>query len=53
MVKLAVAFADLWEILSLEFPSDLMFVPQISSLKGMIYFIREESKQVLTLDPER
>jgi len=43
---------DIWQVLPCNFPNDLTFVPQIISLKGIIYFIREDSREVLTFDPE-
>jgi len=42
-----------WELLPVQFPADMsLFAPQIISLQQLLYFIREDSKKVLTLDPK-
>uniref|UniRef100_H2ZKW1 BTB domain-containing protein n=1 Tax=Ciona savignyi TaxID=51511 RepID=H2ZKW1_CIOSA len=43
---------DTWGTVPITFPS-MSFVPTISSLKGVLYFTSEDSKEVLTLDPLR
>nr|CAB3259924.1 kelch-like protein 21 [Phallusia mammillata] len=41
---------DSWSVLPCPLPQ-MNFVPHITSLKGLVYFIREDSTEVLTYDP--
>nr|XP_002128060.2 kelch-like protein 21 [Ciona intestinalis] len=43
---------DKWDNIPINLPP-MSFVPTISSLKGLLYFTSEDSKEVLTFDPRR